>query len=79
MASKEQAASSGISFAGLLTVPFIVLKLCDVIDWSWIWVLSPLWIGIAAILGVMILVFVLGVLGIAIGSAVQKKKKNNRR
>ena len=79
MASKEQAASSGISFAGLLTVPFIVLKLCDVIDWSLIWVLSPLWIGIAAILGVMILVFVLGVLGIAIGSAVQKKKKNNRR
>jgi phosphoglycerol transferase MdoB-like AlkP superfamily enzyme len=44
--------SGGIGFGGLLTVAFIVLKLCHVIDWSWWWVLSPLWIG----LGVLILV-----------------------
>lgn len=31
-------------FSTLLTVAFIVLKLCHVIDWSWWWVLSPLWI-----------------------------------
>ena len=30
----------------LLTVAFIVLKLCKVIDWSWLWVLAPLWIPI---------------------------------
>ena len=30
----------------LLTVAFIVLKLCKVIDWSWWWVLAPLWIPI---------------------------------
>lgn len=35
----------GIGFSGLLTVAFIVLKLCGVIDWGWIWVISPLWIG----------------------------------
>lgn len=34
-----------ISFAGLLTLIFIVLKLTDVISWSWLWVVSPLWIG----------------------------------
>lgn len=28
---------------GNLTVAFIVLKLCKVIDWSWWWVLSPFW------------------------------------
>ena len=28
---------------GLLAVVFIVLKLCHVIEWSWWWVLSPLW------------------------------------
>ena len=28
----------------LLLVAFIVLKLCHVIEWSWLWVLSPLWI-----------------------------------
>ena len=28
----------------LLLVAFIVLKLCKVITWSWLWVLAPLWI-----------------------------------
>ena len=31
-------------FAPLLAIAFIVLKLTDVIDWSWLWVLSPIWI-----------------------------------
>lgn len=29
---------------GLLTIVFIVLKLCGVISWSWLWVLSPIWL-----------------------------------
>lgn len=36
--------NSGIGFSGLLTIVFIVLKLCGVISWSWLWVLSPIWI-----------------------------------
>lgn len=31
----------------LLQIAFIVLKLCGVINWSWLWVLSPMWIGFA--------------------------------
>ena len=38
--------SKGIGFTGVLTVAFIVLKLCGVIKWSWLWVLSPIWIYI---------------------------------
>jgi len=34
----------GIGFCGMLAIVFIVLKLTGVITWSWIWVLSPLWI-----------------------------------
>ena len=34
-----------IGFLGLLTLVFIVLKLTHYIDWSWVWVLSPLWLG----------------------------------
>ena len=34
----------GLSFSDLLGVAFIVLKLCGVISWSWVWVLAPLWI-----------------------------------
>jgi len=41
----------------LLTVAFIVLKLCGVISWSWLWVLSPLWISFA--LGILLLIIVL--------------------
>lgn len=32
------------AFATLLTIVFITLKLTHVIAWSWIWVLSPMWI-----------------------------------
>ena len=35
----------GVGFGGLLTVLFVGLKLTNVIDWSWWWVLSPLWIS----------------------------------
>ena len=34
----------GISFVGVLTIVFVILKLCNVIAWSWLWVLAPLWI-----------------------------------
>ena len=40
----EKNTSGGIGFVGLLTIVFIVLKLCKVIAWSWLWVLSPIWI-----------------------------------
>ena len=37
--------SSGLGCGSVLLLIFIVLKLVDVIDWSWWWVLSPIWIG----------------------------------
>lgn len=39
--------SSGIGFTGLLGLLFIGLKLGHVIDWSWLWVLAPLWAPLA--------------------------------
>lgn len=42
--------SSNYLFIKLLAVAFIVLKLCNVIDWSWWWVLSPLWIPFALVI-----------------------------
>ena len=47
MENNKNNTRGGIGFCGLLTITFIVLKLCKVITWSWIWVLSPLWIGSA--------------------------------
>lgn len=37
----------------MLTTAFIVLKLCKVIDWSWWWVTSPLWLPFAAAFVIM--------------------------
>jgi len=56
--------ATGIGFCGLLTIAFIVLKLCGVITWKWIWVLSPLWIGFVLvslfILFIAIIAYVVG-------------------
>ena len=40
----------GIGFVGCLQILFIALKLCKVIEWSWVWVLAPTWIWISIIL-----------------------------
>ena len=50
---------SGIGFPGLLTIVFIVLKLCGVITWSWLWVLSPLWISLALVIVLVIIWLIL--------------------
>ena len=44
MASENKAASGGIGFTSLLLLAFIILKLTGYINWSWFWVLAPLWI-----------------------------------
>lgn len=43
----------GIGFSGLLAILFIAFKLAGIINWSWVWVLSPLWLGIAIVLAVL--------------------------
>jgi len=45
-----------------LTQLFIVLKLTNVIDWSWVWILSPQWF----LFGIFLLGFLLTILGHAI-------------
>jgi hypothetical protein len=57
-------APQGISFATLLTLVFITLKLCGVIDWSWVWVLSPLWISLCLVV-VLFVIVALGVLSVS--------------
>lgn len=44
--NNNKSSSGGLGFCGVLTVVFIVLKLCKVISWSWVWVLCPLWGGL---------------------------------
>ena len=43
--SETKVSSGGIGFTGALTIAFVVLKLLGKITWSWVWVLSPIWIS----------------------------------
>lgn len=54
----------GVSFLGMLQVLFIGLKLGNVISWSWLWVLTPIW-GTAALI-VSVLLFCL-IVAMALG------------
>ena len=50
MTSNNSSSSSGIGFTGLLFIVFLVLKLTNIIAWSWWWVTAPLWGGLAFVI-----------------------------
>ena len=64
-----------IGFLGLLTLVFIVLKLTHYINWSWIWVLSPLWLGWLVVTAIL---FILALVGIG-KTTIKSKNKNLRK
>lgn len=56
---KNSSSTTGIGFTGLLTLVFITLKLLHVIEWSWIWVLSPIWISAGLAILIILVMFVI--------------------
>jgi len=64
VADKDEVHTGGVFFP-LLAVLFIALKLTGYVTWSWLWVLSPLWIpmalGTAIVLGCLAVVAIAGV------------------
>ena len=47
MKEKKEIKTVGLGFFEALTLLFVTLKLTGVIAWSWLWVLSPLWLTFA--------------------------------
>ena len=74
--------AGGVGFCGLLTIVFIVLKLTGVIDWSWLWVLAPIWIP-TAIAVIVLLIFLAIVIYAAVKTETEHPKgllnRRNRR
>jgi fatty acid desaturase len=58
---ENKSSPAGITFTGLLQVAFIVLKLCNVINWSWWWVLAPTWIPIGLAAMIVAVAFIIAV------------------
>ncbi|TFG20457.1 MAG: hypothetical protein EU530_03065 [Promethearchaeota archaeon] len=65
--NRNRNVSRGMSLPSVLLLIFIILKLTGTIDWSWLWVLSPLWIGASlgclffVIIGLILLTAVVGI------------------
>lgn len=60
--STNVSTNGGIGFLGALTILFIALKLTHVIDWNWWWVLSPIWIPIVVVLGIIVIVAIVALI-----------------
>ena len=70
----KESTGSGIGFTGMLTIVFIAFKLAGIIDWSWFWVLSPIWFSLLFVLVVIVIA------GTVAGTRAVKdaKKRRNR-
>lgn len=54
---------------------FITLKLLGKIDWSWYWVLSPLWIGLAVVLFIAVVFFGYVAIAVVIDSVRRRRRR----
>ena len=58
--SNNNALGGGIGIGMILFLIFMVLKLCNVITWSWLWVTAPLWIPLGIVVEIMLVVGIIG-------------------
>ena len=52
--------NSGMGLMSVLTLMFIILKFTNNINWSWVWVLSPIWISTTLIVLIFSIVLIAG-------------------
>ena len=71
----SSSSSSGIGFFGLLQLVFIVLKLCGIIHWSWIWVFMPTLLPIGILSLVLLFLVFRYIIPGYLKEATNKKKK----
>lgn len=69
--NKKSKGGRSMSIGTVLGIIFIVLKLVGLIEWSWVWVLCPFWIGAI----ITILSFIVSIIASLIGYGVVKKIK----
>lgn len=56
MTQASNTSSGGsLGFVGALTILFVALKLTNVINWSWLWVLAPIWISWGLVLIIILI------------------------
>ena len=67
MSNKKGITIGVASLSSVLTIIFVCCKLFEVIDWSWWWVFSPLWIelaiGVAVVVIALLFYIIMGIIG----------------
>ena len=64
----EELAAGVLGLIGLTQIAFIGLKVAGLLDWGWIWILSPLWMPVVLFIAIVCLCLV----GIAVGAIFKK-------
>ncbi|MDV3674492.1 hypothetical protein CMU30_14005 [Elizabethkingia anophelis] len=72
MSDNNNSKNTGFGLASVLFIVFLILKLCKVIDWSWWWVTSPLWISVLIQVAILICA---GIAFLFIKRKVEKQKE----
>lgn len=61
----------GIGLLTVIGIVFVILKLCGVVKWSWIWLLYPFVVGVIGTILPLIIVFV-------VKAMIEKSNKHNK-
>lgn len=61
----------GIGLLTVIGIVFVILKLCGVVKWSWIWLLYPFVVGVIGTILPLIIVFVMKAM-------IEKSNKHNK-
>lgn len=52
---KKNSDNISLGILDVIAIVFIILKLLDIIAWSWIWVLAPIWIPVCIVVIIWVL------------------------
>lgn len=77
--SETRTVYSGPGLFTMTFIVFLVLKLTDVIDWSWWWVTAPLWIPVLIFLAILSVIGVLWFIGCVLERKEQRLRDQLRR
>ena len=68
MSKNSGSATCGVSLFSVIGIVFLILKLCKLITWPWIWVLAPFWIPVAAFIGCAVVLLIIGLIAVLINT-----------
>ena len=58
--SENTVRNGGITFLEMLAIVFIACKITGYVNWSWWWVLAPLWIPFVLVFGILLILGIIG-------------------